>query len=147
MVLFVRPLQRDDRSDWQALWSGYLAVMGIELTQEEYDIQFDRRLSDDPQDPRCLIAVQDGRAIGLAHYLFQRDGWRTEDTCYLQDLYVAPSMRDYGAGQTLIGAVFATADAFGAPQVYWLTQNSDRSSRKLYDRIGILTSFVKYERQ
>ena len=38
------------------------------------------------------------------------------------------------------------ADAKGAPSVYWMTQDFNAVGRQLYDRIGVLTPFIKYAR-
>ncbi|MCP5458255.1 MAG: GNAT family N-acetyltransferase [Gammaproteobacteria bacterium] len=51
-----------------------------------------------------------------------------------------------GVGRALIEAVYAAGDARGADQVYWLTQESNAAARRLYDRVGQLTPFVKYRR-
>lgn len=49
-------------------------------------------------------------------------------------------------GRAPIQAVYEAADAAGAPSVYWLTQDFNTEARKLYDRIGTLTPFIKYAR-
>jgi GNAT superfamily N-acetyltransferase len=95
---------------------------------------------------RGLIATLDGRPVGLVHYLFHRHGWKIENVCYLQDLYADPEVRGKGIGRALIEAVYAAADAEGCPSVYWLTQDFNETARRLYDRIGKLTPFVKYSR-
>ena len=46
----------------------------------------------------------------------------------------------------LIKAVYLAADKAGAPQVYWLTQDFNQAARKLYDRVGQLTPFIRYDR-
>jgi GNAT superfamily N-acetyltransferase len=66
--------------------------------------------------------------------------------CYLQDLYADPAVRGTGIGRKLIEAVYAAADAAGAPAVYWLTQDDNATGRRLYDRVGQLTNFIKYQR-
>ena len=66
--------------------------------------------------------------------------------CYLQDLYADPDVRGLGIGRALIEAVYAAADAAGAPSVYWLTQDFNHTARKLYDRIGTKSPFIKYTR-
>ncbi|MEO1423981.1 MAG: GNAT family N-acetyltransferase, partial [Pseudomonadota bacterium] len=38
-------------------------------------------------------------------------------------------------------------DAAGAPAVYWLTQDFNTTGRLLYDRIGEVTPFIKYQRR
>jgi len=103
-------------------------------------------MGDDPQDFNGLVAELDGQLVGLTHYLFHRHGWTIENTCYLQDLYVDPDIRGTGAGRALIKGVYAAADAAGAPSVYWLTQDFNATARKLYDRVGEKTPFIKYKR-
>lgn len=146
MKLTVRPLTRADRADWDRLWTAYLAFYETELPREVYDIYFERLLGDDPQDFSGLVAEQDGRLVGLTHYLLHRHGWKIENTCYLQDLYADPEVRGQGVGRALIEAVYMAADTAGAPSVYWLTQDFNAEARKLYDRIGVKTPFIKYAR-
>lgn len=52
----------------------------------------------------------------------------------------------YEIGHKLIEAVYAQADTDGCPAVYWLTQDFNAEARKLYDRVGVLTPFIKYAR-
>jgi hypothetical protein len=47
----------------------------------------------------------------------------------------------------LIESVYEEANNFGAPSVYWLTQEFNRPARKLYDKIADLTPFIKYARR
>ena len=49
-------------------------------------------------------------------------------------------------GRALIEAVYAAADAAGAPSVYWLTQETNYQGRMLYDRIGTKSPFIRYNR-
>ncbi|MBM1219134.1 GNAT family N-acetyltransferase [Ponticoccus sp. SC2-23] len=142
----IRPLARTDRDVWRQLWRGYLAFYETSLPEEIYASQFERLLGDDPRDLHGMIAELDGKPVGLAHYLFHRHGWKIEDVCYLQDLYAAPDARGHGVGRALIEAVYAAADAMGAPSVYWTTQDFNATARRLYDRIGTLTPFIKYQR-
>lgn len=85
-------------------------------------------------------------ALGLVHFLFHPHCWRAGDVCYLQDLFVAAEARGAGAGRALIEAVYAEADRRGAEDVYWMTQTSNATARRLYDRIGAPTAFMKYVR-
>jgi len=78
--------------------------------------------------------------------VFHRHAWKIEDVCYLQDLYVDPNHRGTHAGRALIEAVYDASDRAGAPSVYWLTQEFNETGRRLYDRVGTLTPFIKYAR-
>jgi len=142
----IRPLEQRDFPDWRLLWREYLAFYETELNEAIYASSFARMIGDDPRDFSGLVAELDGKLVGLVHYVFHRHGWKVEDVCYLQDLYAAPEVRGMGVGRALIEAVYAAADEAGAPGVYWMTQEDNAEARKLYDRIGTLTPFIKYQR-
>ena len=146
MPVDIRPLHPADEAAWRGLWGDYLEFYGTDVSDAVYASTFARLLSDDDRDFNALVAVQDGTLVGLTHYLFHRHCWRIENTCYLQDLYVAPAARGTGTGRKLIEAVYAAADEAGAPGVYWLTQDDNAAGRRLYDRVGSLTNFIKYAR-
>lgn len=143
----VRPLRAEDRAQWAALWRAYLAFYETSVSAQVERLAFDRMLSGAEGEFRGLVAARDGRLVGLAHYLFHRHGWRVEKACYLQDLYAAPEVRGQGVGRALIEAVYAAGDAEGAPGVWWLTQSHNDTARRLYDRIGRLTPFIRYDRR
>lgn len=145
-ILRVRPLVTSDRPQWGDLWRAYLEFYETSRPEEVYDIYFARLTGTDPQDFNGLVAEQNGQLVGLTHYLFHRHGWKIENVCYLQDLYADPSVRGQGVGRKLIEGVYAAADAAGAPSVYWLTQEFNEEARRLYDRIGKLSPFIKYDR-
>ncbi|WP_171174190.1 GNAT family N-acetyltransferase [Ruegeria sp. HKCCD8929] len=144
--LVIRALRPTDRPEWAELWRDYLAFYETAVPDEVYDSTFARLLGDDPQDFSCFVAELDGRLVGLTHYLFHRHAWKVENTCYLQDLYARPEARGTGVGRALIEAVYAEADRQRAPSVYWLTQDFNETARKLYDRVGKLTPFIRYNR-
>jgi GNAT superfamily N-acetyltransferase len=145
-ALAVRPLGRDDEAGWRRLWRGYLDFYGTELSEDVYRTSFARLTDPAEADYRGLVAERGGDLVGLAHCIFHRHGWRIEKVCYLQDLYVAESARGSGVGRILIEAVYAMTDAAGSPQVYWLTETGNARARRLYDRVGRATAFMKYVR-
>jgi GNAT superfamily N-acetyltransferase len=142
----IRPLAANDEAVWRDLWTDYLTFYKSSVPEAVYQSTFSRLLGDDSADFNALVAEQDGRVVGLVHYLFHRHCWRVENVCYLQDLYADPSVRGTGIGRRLIAAVYAAADDAGAPAVYWLTQDDNLAGRRLYDRVGQHTNFIKYQR-
>lgn len=144
--VLIRPLRAADEADWRRLWTAYLTFYKSKVSEEVYQTTFARLLGDDAQDFHGLVALQDGQLVGLVHFLFHRHCWRVENVCYLQDLYADPSVRGTGIGRKLIEAVYGAADDTGAPAVYWLTQDDNATGRRLYDRVGQLTNFIKYQR-
>jgi GNAT superfamily N-acetyltransferase len=146
MTTTIRPLRPEDEADWRRLWTLYLEFYKATVPEAVYASTFARLLGDDPRDFSGLVAEVEGQLLGLTHYLFHRHCWKIEDTCYLQDLYVAPEARGTGLGRALIEAVYARADAAGAPAVYWLTQDFNYEARLLYDRVAKVTPFIRYSR-
>ena len=142
----IRPVERTDKAEWRRLWTGYLDFYETRVDEEVYRTAFGRLLDADPREFHGLVAERDGRLVGLVHYVFHRHMWRLEDVVYLQDLYVDPSARGAGIGRALIEAVYAAADTARCPAVYWLTQDFNHTARKLYERVGELTPFIKYQR-
>lgn len=143
----VRPVRESDRDQWADLWTAYLEFYHTSVSEAVYDTTFQRLLTDDPHSFSAFVAEQDGRLVGLTHYLFHAHAWRIERVCYLQDLYADPAVRGTGVGRKLIEAVYAAADAEGAPAVYWLTQDFNHTARRLYDRIAQVTPFIRYNRK
>ncbi len=144
--LTVRPLEQDDHAEWRRLWTDYLTFYKTALPDDIYANTWKRLFINGEFEPKGLLALIDGRPVGLVHYMFQRHGWKIENVCYLQDLYADPEIRGKGIGRALIEAVYARADEAGCPAVYWMTQEFNHTARTLYDRIGTLTPFIKYQR-
>ena len=145
-MITIRAIVETDRAEWERLFTAYLEFYETSVMSEVYETSFTRLLGNDAQDFHGLIAEMDGRPVGLVHYLFHRHMWKSENVVYLQDLYADPDMRGRGVGRKLIEAVYAAADIAGCPGVYWLTQDFNADARKLYDRIGKLTPFIRYNR-
>ena len=146
MPLIIRRLEANDLSDWHRLWSSYLEYYESTVTEEVYERTFERLLDSKRPQQNGLIALQNGKAVGLVHYIYHPHNWCIEDVCYLQDLYTDSSLRGKGIGRALIEAVYKEADANGTPSVYWLTQDFNETARRLYDQISSLTPFIKYQR-
>ena len=148
-TLTIRPLEAGDEAEWRRLWTGYLEYYETTVSEEVYQTTFARMLTGNSgaeNEFRGLIAETEDGPCGLVHFLYHRHCWRVENVCYLQDLYAGPSVRGTGVGRALIEAVYEAADKAGNPTVYWLTQDFNETGRRLYDRVGKLTPFIKYNR-
>ncbi|MBB3976941.1 GNAT superfamily N-acetyltransferase [Rhizobium azooxidifex] len=144
--LEIRPLAPSDEADWRRLWTAYLAFYETVLPEEIFRTTFARLTGGGANDYAGLLAVIDGRPVGLAHYLFHRSCWTIGNVCYLQDLYADPSVRGTGIGRALIEAVYARAAEANAAEVYWMTQEFNATARRLYDRIADQTPFIIYQK-
>ena len=146
MSFAVRTLQPADRHQWDGLWRGYLDFYKTTIPDQVTDLTWQRLM--DPEAPVLgfCAAREDGSLLGIVHYLFHPVTWAAGPRCYLEDLFTAPEARGLGVGRALIEAVYAAADARGADQVYWLTQDSNATARRLYDQVATVTTFIKYKR-
>ena len=146
-TISVRPIEKSDYKLWQGLWEAYLAFYETTVTEDVYQTTFRRLTSNEPNEFSGMLAFNEkNEAVGLVHYLFHRHAWKVENVCYLQDLFTSEKARGAGVGRTLIAAVYEEADKAGSPSVYWLTQDFNHTARQLYDRIGKLTPFIRYQR-
>lgn len=144
IVTTISPLAVSDRSEWDALWADYLVFYRSELAPEVTDDVFARLTSEDGLHG-AIARDETGRAVGFVHWLFHPSTWTTSSSCYLEDLFVAPDVRGGGVGGALIAHVRDAAEAAGAEKVYWLTEESNETARRLYDRVATRTGFIHYE--
>lgn len=141
----VRPLLAGDELRWRALFAGYCAFYETELEPAVVELTWCRLLAADAG-LHGLVAEAGGGVVGLSHVVVHPSTWSTTPYVYLEDLFVDPAARGTGAGRALIDAVYALADEHGAARVYWHTKHDNATARRLYDRVGALTPFVKYQR-
>jgi GNAT superfamily N-acetyltransferase len=84
----------------------------------------------------CLIAERDGTAIGFALYFYNYSTWRGHAGIYLEDLFVLPEHRGFGAGKALLAAVAAIAVAEGCPRLEWAVLNWNTPAIDFYLAAG-----------
>ena len=110
-----------------------------------------KRASDDwlgsGLDPvHALVADQEGRLLGLVHYIFHRSTISLTTNCYLQDLFTLESSRGQGVGRALIEEVYSRAQIAGSSRVYWHTHKTNATAMQLYDKVAENSGFVVYRR-
>ena len=141
----IREVHAEDFTAWLPLWEGYNSFYQRTLPHEITKISWERFLN--PAEPMyALVAEEDGRLLGLAHYLFHRNTSMINDSCYLQDLFTAPGARGQGIGKALIEAVYERARSNGSHRVYWQTHESNASARRLYDQMADHSGFIVYRK-
>ncbi|HEV7365616.1 MAG TPA: GNAT family N-acetyltransferase [Gemmatimonadales bacterium] len=147
--VLIRPIRQDDFTAWKPLWDGYNAFYGrsaaTALPSKVTEATWQRFF--DPAEPVfALVAETEGRLVGLTHYLFHRSTTSIELTCYLQDLFTAPTERGRGIGRALIEGVYEQARRAGLTEVYWQTHASNEAGRLLYDKVAAHLGFIVYSK-
>ena len=146
----IRPVTRKDYADWRQLWDGYNAFYGrsgpTALEEQITEATWERFFS--ASEPvHALVAQDENRIVGIAHYLFHRSTTRLHDVCYLQDLFTSQQYRGRGVGRLLIQAVYAAASAAKSSRVYWTTQTTNEAGRALYEKIAKHAGFIVYSHE
>jgi GNAT superfamily N-acetyltransferase len=132
MTLTIRPLAQEDKQRWLQLWKGYLKFYKTEFSAEKTEITWNRLL--DPEfNLYGLVAEVNGQINGMTTYNFQNSTWSENGQCLLEDLFVDENLRGQGTGRALIDAVINEAKSRGCSRVYWNTDETNETARKLYD--------------
>ena len=148
-TILIRAIERDDRDQWLPLWDGYNEFYGrsgptalpLDITDTTWNRFFDAY-----EPVNALVAEQDGRLLGLVHYLYHRTTTSIAPTCYLQDLFTSEAARGKGVGRALIEGVYERAKAAGAARVYWLTHETNTTAMQLYDKVAERSGFLQYKK-
>ena len=105
----VRAVTADDHAEWLRLFRDYITFYEEDVPEDVIATTW-RRLLAQEDNMIALIAIANGRALGIANLVFHRSTWARDWYCYLEDLFVAPGARGKGVGRALIEAVYAEAD-------------------------------------
>lgn len=139
----VRELSANDKSVWLPLWRGYIEFYEATITETQSELTW-TRLLDSGFNSYGLVAEVDGKVCGLVHYSFQTSTWSPVNYCYLEDLFVDPAIRGKGVGRALIDAVHEIALQAGSSRLYWNTDATNETARKLYDSYTKESGKVQY---
>ena len=142
--MHIRPLNITDQKSWQQLGAGYLDYYQVELSQAVTQDVW-RRLLDDAEPLHGFVAENEGKIVGFTHYFFHGTTWQPTSYCYLEDLYVDPSIRSSGAGRALIKAVKDAAKNEGSAKLYWHTDKQNETAQALYNKAATLSDYIRYE--
>ena len=142
MSIKIRPITAADKEIWLKLFKDYIIFYKSQLSDEQYELTWQRLNSG--FNINGLLAELDCKVVGFTHYIFRPSTWAVEDFCYLEDLFVDPTVRGGGVGRALIKAVEEIAIAKGSKRLYWTTAPDNETARKLYDKVAI-TDRVQYK--
>ncbi|UVL63639.1 GNAT family N-acetyltransferase [Pseudomonas sp. B21-012] len=142
-VVSIRPVTQNDFKQWCAHWAQYQAFykvdIGMPTTQTTWARFFDSR-----EPVHCAVAADGEQVHGFVHFVFHRSTWGRNDFCYLEDLYVCPSVRGQLLGKQLIEYVQGQAREHHCDRLYWHTQESNHTAQRLYDWIAEKPGVIEY---
>ena len=142
-MIKVRKVEASDKARWMELFRGYIVFYEADIPAEQYELTWNR-LMDPNYECNGFVAELDGKVVGLTHYSFQTSTWAPVNYCYLEDLFTDPDVRGKVIGRALIDEVKAVAEAAGSSRLYWNTDETNATARKLYDSYVPVSGKVQY---
>lgn len=143
MALDIRDIRPDDKASRLPLWAGYLSFYKVDLAPEVTEGTWNR-LFDPSSRLSMRVAVVDGVLAGFAIHHQHESTWSLAPECYLEDLYLDPQYRGQGLGRALIDDLVSLCREKGYSGLYWHTEETNATARKLYDRYAPADGYVRY---
>ena len=141
--MMIRDAEPADRAHWNRLWQGFLDYYDTTLPPAVTDSTWARLM--DPACPmKMRLALVDGVPSGFAIHQHHPSTWVMDDDCYLEDLFVDPAARGQGLGRALIDDLMTLARARGWHRLYWNTEATNATARKLYDSFVQNDGHIRY---
>jgi GNAT superfamily N-acetyltransferase len=146
-MIEIRDAALSDWADWRRMWSANCAHFGVSIVDADARELWSRIM--DPEHPVGALvstaAAHEGLPVGFAHYVLHPHTFSDRMVCYLEDLWVDPVVRGGGIGRGLIDALTARGRERGWRRIYWHTEANNSTARVLYDRVALLTEYVRYD--
>jgi GNAT superfamily N-acetyltransferase len=145
MPITIRPIEQNDRTQWNVLYQGYAEFYKVTQTEPMRNTVWSW-LFDEAHETEGLVAVDDnGVLIGLTHFRpFARPLSATTGG-FLDDLFVTPASRGSSAARLLIEAVALIGKQRGWSVIRWITAEDNYRARSLYDKVADKTKWATYD--
>ncbi len=136
-ALSILPADRQSRPE-------VVRLLGRQFAELEIPAPIDRlaRAADgvfaDPARGAFLLALLDGRVVGLAYLSYQ---WTLEHggkIAWLEELFIEPDVRSRGYGEQLLEAALEHAKAAGCCAVDLEVEDAHPRAARLYERAGFI---------
>ena len=139
----IRTATPADEAAWRRLWADYLRFYAVDLAPEVTSLTWSRIL-DPASRLNARLADVDGTVQGFAVWHRHVASWSAKDDCYLEDLFVADSVRGLGLGRALLDDLITVARDAGCGRFYWHTDEDNSRARALYDSYALADGHVRY---
>jgi GNAT superfamily N-acetyltransferase len=142
-MIDIRAAVSADERRWRELWSGYNTFYEADVPEEVTQSTWRRILN--PAVPVLgRIAELDNQVVGFSIAVLHESTWESEPICYLEDLFVDPTVRGKGVGRMLLQDLVVLARQNGWPRLFWHTRAGNVNARRLYDTFTRADDFVRY---
>ena len=140
----IRKINRKDKNNWISLYCGYAKFYNVPMNQKILDTLWSW-LHDKNNVVNGICCELEGKIIGIAHYRTMPRPIKGEFIGFLDDLYVDPDFRGKKVAKSLINHLKSLSLTNNWGGIRWLTHSSNKTAKKLYDKIANNTGFELYE--
>jgi GNAT superfamily N-acetyltransferase len=144
MSVAIVPIGVEHHADWARLYEGYAQFYKVEQTEDMRGKVWSW-LHDPAHEVKGLVALAEGRPVGITHYRPFARPLRAATGLFIDDLFVDPEFRGGRVADALITAVKEIAAARGHGLVRWITADNNYRGRGVYDRLATRTMWVTYD--
>lgn len=95
-----------------------------------------RALFGQPVFAHALLALDGAEPVGFAFFHFRFSSFRARPSLWLDDLFIDGAARRSGAGQALMGALAAEAEALDCSHLGWGADAGNPSGVPFYTKLG-----------
>jgi GNAT superfamily N-acetyltransferase len=142
----VEPISAEQLEALLPLIAAYQHFYEVDDIDEERNRAFFARFVAPSEDGMLLGAWRVEELAGYACLYWHFTSLVPAETVLMNDLYVAEAFRSQGIGRALIEASAAVTRQRGAHRLEWVTQPSNLTAQRLYDRTGAKRSeWIEYE--
>ncbi|TCR90733.1 GNAT family N-acetyltransferase [Rhizobium sp. BK376] len=143
MTVITRDARPEDETRWRELWADYITFYNVTIAPEITDMTW-RRIFDPASAIFMRVAEVDGKVMGFALCLTHEGTWIRDPDCYLEDLFVDAAARGKGVGRALLDDLVGLCKERGWARLYWHTEETNTTARKLYDSYVESDGHIRY---
>ena len=96
----------------------------------------EKNLFDKNTTTEAVICLLDNKPIGFAVYFLNFSTWLGKNGLYLEDLYISPRFRGYGAGKKILKYLAVMAVEYNCGRFEWSVLDWNEPAIKFYESIG-----------
>ena len=134
-ALVIRDPRPGDEAAWRLLWSGYVTFYEAEVSEAVTSATW-QRLFMPGSAMFGRLAEWDGAVAGFTISVVHLGSWTLSPVCYLEDLFVKPSLRGHGVGKGLLMHLARLAVARGCGRVEWSVLDWNEPAIRFYESLG-----------
>ena len=142
--LNIIPLETGHYDEWLESYEGYAAHYQVALTTTGV-AQTWAWLHSDASPVTGIVAVLDGKLVGLAHYRAMPSPLRGAEIGFLDDMFISQAARGMQLGEKLLNHLAIVCTQNGWPMMRWITRDNNYRARSLYDRVATKADWNTYE--